>query len=239
MKAFGSFCLSRGESIQAWQTEPEVTSMTKRILAGILIATAALTGCSSGSDNNNSGGAPTAGEPTTGGGSTSVPEAIAIEDQWTSTCGDATLFGLSEDSQMKVGADSFSRVTRYHTTGTCSAEAIRLEQTGTYSQGADVQTGVKSIDFTVDHVQVTALNKAGADILRLANFCGISQWKVGVAQDVTSQSGSERCVPKLPQTIYQIYSVEGDNLFLGKGDDLTVPEKRPGELDRTKIYTRM
>lgn len=207
--------------------------MIKNVLAGLLVASAAFAAGCSNSDNNGDTGAVGGG----GGGGT-VPQALAIEDKWESTCAEAGLFGLSESSRLTVASGSFTRLTRYHTNGTCGAEAIQFEQTGDFLQTSGSAENVLNVDFAVSQVKVTPVSRAGADILRLANFCGISDWTVGVAKDVTEQSGTDRCIPKLPQTIYEIYTVEGNTLYFGKGENLTDPAKRPTEIDRDLAYAR-
>lgn len=165
-------------------------------------------------------------------------ELAEIQGTWDSNCTDADLFGLSKSSRLSIAGGEAKRITSYYSTGTCATEAIQVEQLTTVEKKDEVEPFVFGIDIAVSKVTIKPTTKTGASLLQLANFCGISDWTENVARDVTDKTGSERCFPKVPVTIYTIYSIEGDRMYFGAGEDLYSPALRPEKLNRDEFFVK-
>lgn len=221
--------------------------MRVRFMVGalMLIGAMSITACSKDGDSGAtaSGGDP---QPDSVTEPVNQPEPVPVATphpaadimaQWESNCMDADLFGLSMNSRLEMMGEKISKLTRYHTNGGCAATGIEITQAGSFAKGAEVSPGVVSIDFHVAEATVKPVSNTGVDILKLSRFCGISDWQLNKARDITT-TGGERCIPKLPVTIFDIYSLEGNKLYFGRGDNLTNASKRPKELNRDLIYSR-
>jgi hypothetical protein len=73
-------------------------------------------------------------------------------------------------------------------------------------------------------------------------FCGIEDWSVGVAQDITGKTCGSTSLPKSGDRFYDIVQLlDGKTLATGnatKEFDGSTPEKRPQEINLTKKYIK-
>jgi hypothetical protein len=127
---------------------------------------------------------------------------------------------------------------RYHTVGNCGASGIEIEVDADFTSGSELKPNVHQIDINTTAMRVRPVTEAGVQVLKLAKLCDYTDWKVGETKDVTADTGKTTCFPKLPQKLYDIYSIEGTKLFFGKSDDLTDQTKRPKALEPDFYYTR-
>ncbi len=110
-----------------------------------------------------------------------------------------------------------------------------MTETGSFSLG----TG-NAIDLLYRTVVVQPLTKDGVDYLNTLQFCGSTAWRDGDTRDVASLSGQLNCWNRVPREVFDIYAVEGRNLYFGLGEDpLKLAESsRPKDLDRKTIFVR-
>jgi hypothetical protein len=109
---------------------------------------------------------------------------------------------------------------------------------GTYSRGNDLGNETYQIDLSYKTVELVARNEDAVKVLNTLNFCGKSDFALGVNADLTANSPEGLCpLDDTPSVVYDIYKVEGDRVFFGKGDK-TSAEKRPTELDRENPFIK-
>lgn len=169
-----------------------------------------------------------------------IDQALELQGSWASNCRDANLFGLSENSQIEVTGFNIAQSTQFHSRGNCEEPSVLVSQTASFAKQGETEAGISKIDISVTQIRVKPVTETGVAILKLANFCGISKWELNREVDVTSRTGTERCFPKVPNTIYQIYSIEQGRLIFGDGDtdSMFVPSNRPQELNRDEYFTK-
>jgi hypothetical protein len=103
-----------------------------------------------------------------------------------------------------------------------------------------VSDGVFQIDIAYQNVTVTAQNDAGVKVLSDTKFCGQGTWAVNQGINLTGQARDALCpLDNLPETNYNIYSVQDSTLTFGQGDDTTSPDQRPTALDTGTTYHQM
>ena len=205
-----------------------------RILGAMAVLLAAL---SSGCDNGGGGGAPGGPSDPANPAGQGGP-AGDLQGTWESTCLAATSFGLTETSRIAITGQEFTQTGRVSASGNCSTNDVEVTLTGQYQRRAQVSGAIYQIDTTFATARIKPITVLGAEMLKLAGWCGFSDWAVGQEKDVTAKTGADRCFQKLPATIYTIYTVEGGRLYFGKGGDVTQPARRPVELDREDYYIK-
>lgn len=203
----------------------EAKAAAKLVL--MIAATAAFAACSDGGSGN-------------GGGVSATEQAQAADLQgtWQSNCQDASLFGLTESSRLAIEGLSATQVTTVSSAGECASPSVEVIQAARLTKGGETAPNVRAIDIAISQIRVRPLSESGVAILNLSAFCNISDWVVNVERDVTGATGSDRCFPKVPTTIFEIYSIEDNRLFFGRGDGATSPSDRPVELNRDRVFTK-
>jgi hypothetical protein len=124
----------------------------------------------------------------------------------------------------------------------CADPIGEVREEGSFDTGGDAQGGHK-IQFKIEKVSLKANGDLGAKALNVINACGINDWKAGESRDVTkaTQEGSIKCWgDKTPFTLYDIYTIEGTRLFLGKGQERGKESEdgRPRDLDREMAFDK-
>ncbi|MEO5970111.1 MAG: hypothetical protein ABIQ95_09300, partial [Bdellovibrionia bacterium] len=72
------------------------------------------------------------------------------------------------------------------------------------------------------------------------SFCGEATWEINQAKDMTAcTTRTFSPLTKLPDSSYDIVTIEGENLYLGEGGKKEDPAKRPSKLDRDTSYRKM
>jgi hypothetical protein len=109
---------------------------------------------------------------------------------------------------------------------------------GTYSRGNDIGNETFEINLNYNTVELVARNEDAVKLLNGLNFCGKNDFAIGVNANLTNSSAEALCpLDDTPTVVYDIYKVEGDRVFFGKGDK-TSAEKRPKELDRDAPFIK-
>jgi hypothetical protein len=209
-----------------------VTKSTVTVTALISVCLMALVGCGG---NDSGGGSSTPGAPRPPAPQKPNP----IIGKWQSPCQDADLFGLSQNSALSVVDGKMLRLTRYHSTGTCTEESVEVLAEASYNKGSDVRTNVAAIDITIQKIVMKPISEMGVTLLKTSAFCGQTEWVLGEPKDVTAFTGKTNCYPKVPQTMFDIFSIDGEKLYFGKGTDISTPAKRPTEINIELPYTKL
>jgi hypothetical protein len=179
-----------------------------------------------------------------GGNDSKILNPVVIQSadlfgSWNSSCTDADLFGLSQNSRLNIDGSKISKMIRYHSNGDCSGSAVEVESSGVVKVGSEVKSGVHTIDFVISEIHMRPLSRTGERILNTAKFCGISNWTIGDSKNLTGLTGKENCYPRLPQKLYDIYSIDKNRLMFGKAIDLKDSTRRPSELDADLHFERV
>lgn len=129
------------------------------------------------------------------------------------------------------------RKEQYFANTDCRELAVTLVYSGTFEKRDEVQKDVTQLNFQFTQAQAIAESDAGRGFLETTKFCGESGWKIGSPVDLTARTRDSLCpVSNLPMNTWDIYSIENDRLFFGRGDDKGSPEKRPSVLNRDQPF---
>lgn len=220
----------------------EKRHLRKVALSALSIAFVFAAGCA---DNDSGSTSPVPGprpNPAPGapndGSAGQQGSAQELQGSWDSSCRDADGIGLTQTTRLTFAGVNATNLARISSSGDCQGVEIEVRQEGTYSKGAPVRPSINAIDLSVATIHVKPLTERGAALLRLAGFCELTDWAVGQEREVTAATGTERCFPKVPTTLYHSYAVEGANLYFGKDGDLSNPANRPVELDRNVTFKK-
>ena len=175
-------------------------------------------------------------------------DALSMNDQWGSACGNTRLdvFDISSQTELYDFGASLSKTTTFYREDNCAVPVLQVVETGSYTRGSEVSTGVYPLDMTFNRVTITPLNQDGVDTLKTFNACKRSDWAVGKAIDVTGatsdtpMSPTVRCWQK-PHTYYDLVEVTANELRFGlvkEGTTTLSPENRPTEIDKGQVWTR-
>lgn len=109
-----------------------------------------------------------------------------------------------------------------------------------FDRPVDAAQTIFPIDFTFIKIEQTPLNEETAVKNNSDAQCGFTDWKVGVAKDITGIKCDEHDehTMKPGEKLYSIFQIQGDTLLLGTepGDS---PETRSKMLDTKDIYTKI
>lgn len=163
-----------------------------------------------------------------------------INERWQALCQAGGLFGIARQSSLELSANDFTKTTLFSNRSDCSSADIRVIEKGDFILGNRLQEGVSQINFYYSRVSTQALTPAGVDFLNSLKFCGKRDWTAGEAVDVVIESGTMNCWNRTPRAVYDIYSIEGVQLYFGRGEDAAKLEiaQRPQELNRKDYFLR-
>lgn len=172
-----------------------------------------------------------------------------IANTWKTECQNVLLdlFGVAaQTEEYRIGGD-IRKVTTYYETNDCKDGVIEIQETGGYGNVEKLednqnQADVYKIDINWSDVQVRALNETGENLLSTVRFCGFEDWNTDQPQDVTGQTSEnpviDRCWTKTPRDQFDIFSVEGDSMYLGAGLDKSNPDNRPTAIDTSVEFKK-
>lgn len=111
------------------------------------------------------------------------------------------------------------RSTILFTTPTCSIEAYRYKDTGTFNITKNQRTadGGYFIDINFNNVAVLITTDAGAVVANAAGLCGAADWATSQEREVTAAAKSANCYgADVPRVNFNVYRIDGGNtLYLG------------------------
>ncbi|HEX4925330.1 MAG TPA: hypothetical protein VFV50_14645 [Bdellovibrionales bacterium] len=147
------------------------------------------------------------------------------------------LGGYERDSFAFSGNDVIKTVDVYPTE-TATSAALTIFYRGTYKRGNDIGGETFEIDLSYGSVEVVARTEDALKLLNSLTFCGKNDFVLGQAANLTNNANDPLCpLDDLPMTVYDIYKIEGERVFFGKGDK-TRADARPRELDRDNPFIK-
>jgi hypothetical protein len=150
-----------------------------------------------------------------------------------------TAIGSSEFETYQFSGNSVTKTDEYFSSGDCTTPAVMVVYNGTFEKKDQVQQNTYQINATFTTVTVTPQDDQGKTLLNTLSFCGITNWTTGTAVDLSAQAGVGLCsLDKLPKSVFDIYSVDNNVLYLGKGSDKSTADRRPTDVDRSNGYTQ-
>ena len=137
-----------------------------------------------------------------------------------------------DDVTLTFSGNSFTLTGSFSEDANCSTPVFSSSQKGTFKIGAEkiLTSGdtVKELDVTSTEVHVTLHDELYVGFFNTSSTCNKTDWKKDVEVDVLG------CDDFGPDTIYDIYKVDGNKLYLGDSSEEGVGESsdtRPTELD--------
>lgn len=172
-----------------------------------------------------------------GGGGTKT----AAEGTWLADCDADFASGTSEQTSFRVSGLKYDRVNSIYADTSCETLATERIQRGTFTQGDAIEVPGRPNAFPVDlswnETLIINYIDAVAESLNGRAFCGITNWEANVLFDVSD------CVELVgsdpyPRLAYDLYLVDGDEMFLGIGGISDTPEGRPSAASSVNSLTR-
>lgn len=127
--------------------------------------------------------------------------------------------------------------------GTCKTPGIL--QTMKISAGNDTASseveGASNLDITVNQYLITPVDARVVSFLNSQKLCGLNNWALNVANDVTGKNCQGQTV-NAGDVMYDIYMSQGNSLWLGDSsgeNDGSSEEKRPNSLDKDNTFTKV
>jgi len=147
------------------------------------------------------------------------------------------LGGHERDSLQFSGNDVIKSVDIYATQDG-GQPVLTIFYKGTYERINDIGDSTFEINFHYDSVEVVARNEDALKLLNGLTFCGKNDFVLGQAANLTANSADPLCpLDDVPFHVYDIYKIEGERVFFGKGDK-SKAETRPKELDRDRPFIK-
>jgi hypothetical protein len=170
---------------------------------------------------------------------------LAVSGNWDSACSQAGLFGnfKSQKEEYHFGDDgSFEKKYFFYSDPNCqTASFVRLEDGQVSFQGTSpVQNGTP-VNFQFQKVSLVPDSQGAADELNTLKYCGVNNYAVGQASDITANSSNSLCigVTHAPRTTYDSIKLN-DAMHINLGDDAKQedPGKRPANVDPQLSFTK-
>jgi hypothetical protein len=163
---------------------------------------------------------------------------------------DGKWVGACEKVQGQAGVDSYvfsgkDFVNQF--TGYSDSECTRLRMVakvfGTFQEGGESMhvKGAYHLDSTVSRVEMVFQDGGIIPMVNMVRLCGFSDWKKGVAKDVTGRKCHGQQMPTAGARHYDIVQADAEKLLSGKHTaelDGTSAEKCPQELDTARVYLK-
>ncbi len=149
-----------------------------------------------------------------------------------SSCEGSSLIDLSERNSLEFNGNTFKRVQRYYSSSDCSTtEAAVVEYSGefTVDENEDsARAGDMNISLTKGTIKVN--DESAADILSVANFCGVENYEAGKSYEITGEQTEGTCpIMNMPVDLYGSYEIDDNKLIL----DHHINEMATSEEDRS------
>ena len=133
-------------------------------------------------------------------------------------------------------------IEQFYSDSQCLNESIRFETTGTINYSHENSS---FIDFKYEAIHVTFFKQDIIDDFNNRKVCGLAEWKLAHAQNITGRRCAifnlhkETQIPQTGDRKYGIYSIENAKLYYGqltKNLDGSSPEKRPTQINTSLEY---
>lgn len=167
-----------------------------------------------------------------------IEGAFSSQAVWESSCLDSDRFGLTMLSRFEIEGQAFRRVNQYFSDGTCRDVTIETVEEGSLlrTQAADGSAS-GDIDLNYNRIDIQPVAESGILALNTVTYCGLSNWQIRQARNVTQLSGGN-CWDRTPRTVRDIYFVEGNNLYFGVGSEKQKigAASRPTAPDQNRVW---
>ena len=114
----------------------------------------------------------------------------------------------------------------------CEQAAYSFDYTGSYLRDLEAQ----SIDWFLEKALITPESELIANAFIQNRLCGLTEWKSGVAVDVTGLECQGSVILEKPSYYYDLIKETPEGIYLGKpSEELngSTPESRPVEFEET------
>lgn len=99
---------------------------------------------------------------------------------------------------------------------------------GPFGEGIEVDTRITAVTYTPG-------NARGVEIANETQLCDVTEWKLGVEQDVSGQTCNDEKIADVGTLDYDIIRFKGNELQMGLAD-ADQPDARPEKLDSEVFY---
>ena len=198
------------------------------VLSVVGVAAALVTSCNLFKGGEKKEAAPTeqqaqpAGEPAPAQPEAAMPapQENTLAHTWQSACVPANVLamGKSRRSVAMTSTGTFEKSENFFMNTCEEPTAMTYKVTGTYATlGSNPSNAaLQNIDFTVDAATITVSSAATVEKMNGETFCGIADWKVDVATDITGKNCGGFTVQK-GDVLMDVYKIENDNtVFFGR-----------------------
>lgn len=173
-----------------------------------------------------------------------LKEAPALQGNFADVCSSSKLIGASERIELKFSASDYTRSQIFYSDKTCSTEIGRIDYKGQFVAGAPNKDPTKggTLDLKVQTAQVKISNQDLANSLNAINYCGHTDYTSGKTVTLTGRQTQGLCpIENVPVTLYTVYAVQNNGLYLGSKDITTMTDnvnKRSAALDYDHSYQK-
>ncbi|MES2964459.1 MAG: hypothetical protein V4760_11240, partial [Bdellovibrionota bacterium] len=162
------------------------------------------------------------------------PFAARIQGNWWADCSLAPDVGMSQISALFMEREVLKRTTQYSFSTECNTWDVEAVETFNFWVNGDVGNGMRELELEFKTASAKPITIIGAAQLNSLGWCGINDWTVGVARDVTATTGQENCMPNRQKTIKSVIKLEGEALMLGRLDEVSAQST----LNKDQIFRR-
>ncbi|MBX2881474.1 MAG: hypothetical protein KTR32_16130 [Granulosicoccus sp.] len=145
-----------------------------------------------------------------------------------------------ERSTLDIDSNSFVITQSSFSDQECNSATQAVTFAGTFTEGELVPVSDRgnatAIDLTISSVALTFSTEELVTAANGAGLCGINNWAINVSSDISNCNAVDGTA--VPSTLYDIYLLEGEQLFTGDETGDT-PEARPVLLAENEPYFRI
>lgn len=174
--------------------------------------------------------------------------AAQLKGQWTSACDSKGLLwaavGIKSERVVLDFYSDTGKTSQLFSDENCQNQIGEATYTGTAIVGVDAAVeGSRILDLNYTNVAIKITDQAVVDALNnpLTPGCGVNDWAVNAARDVTSAAGGANCPIAKPAQSFDIVKTDGATLHLGlsnAGHDKSTQEARPVALDLENGFSK-
>ncbi|HVK60354.1 MAG TPA: hypothetical protein VM432_02340, partial [Bdellovibrionales bacterium] len=155
--------------------------------------------------------------------------------EWESPCDKTGLIweaaGIRSQRLIFNFEEKVAKTTELFSDDSCSDLVGEARYSGTVDVGPKDDNGHNILDMNFLKVEIKVSNQNTVDLLNnpITPGCGIDDWAVNEARDVTSEAGQANCPIANPDQVFDLVETNGEELHFGlveDGLDKSTSEKR-------------
>ena len=168
--------------------------------------------------------------------------------KWLSSCDQKGLLwaaaGIKSEQIQYDFYNNAGKTSKLFSDDNCQTQVGSATYTGTATVGAPSAVDNSNIlDLNYTNVSLTITDQATVNLLNspLVPGCGINDWALNAARDVTAASGGATCPIAKPAQVFDIVKTDGQSLHFGMADAAhtkLTQDQRPVQLNTTDTYTK-